>query len=177
MGCDLRSTCRCNNLKMGQLVSSIRDAMDEFNIDGSRLMLEITETAMMENVANVQSQCEALSDLGLQIVLDDFGTGYSSLSMLHKLPFAAVKLDRSFVAMIPDTPDEFIPTIQAMALLAESHGFALVAEGIETKEQYELLRDVDCSIGQGYYFARPIDGETVVGLLSRKSLQPAGNGP
>ena len=160
----------------GELVPCIRAAIEEFEIDGSQLMLEITETAMMENVANVQSQCEALSDMGLQIVLDDFGTGYSSLSMLHKLPFAAVKLDRAFVAMIPDAPDEFIPTIQAMALLAECYGFSLVAEGIETKEQYELLRDVECSIGQGYYFARPIDGNTLVGLLSRKSLQPAGNG-
>jgi EAL domain-containing protein (putative c-di-GMP-specific phosphodiesterase class I) len=111
---------------------------------------------------------EAITARGIEIYLDDFGTGYSSLSMLHTLPFAALKLDHGFVSHLVDDI-ECQTTIQAMVMLAKNRNMRLIAEGIETHEQLVLLQEMECELGQGYLFSRPVPPEALEPLLASGS--------
>ena len=100
----------------------------------------------------------------MKLVLDDFGTGYSSLAYLKRLPLDTIKIDRSFVAGLADD-DANLPIVQAVVALAHGLGIDVTAEGIETVEQRDCLRDLGCDRGQGYYFARPLPAEELEALL------------
>ena len=107
---------------------------------------------------------DALVSRGIEVFLDDFGTGYSSLSTLHTLPFAAIKLDKSFVCNI-DTDTECETTIRAMVMIAENRRIRLIAEGVESIEQVAILRNLGCEFGQGFFFARPLSTHAADALL------------
>jgi len=95
-----------------------------------------------------------LRDIGVQLAIDDFGTGYSSLSYLHKFPIDTLKIDRSFVTRMAENPEN-IEIVRTIILLAQVLGMDVIAEGVETKDQLKILRDLKCEYGQGYYFSRP----------------------
>lgn len=141
-------------LRNRRIVAIIDESLQNSGFDPSALKLEITESAMMTDLAMVRGIIDEIAALGVEFYLDDFGTGYSSLSILHTLPFSTIKLDRSFVSNL-ESELESPTTVQAIVMLAKNGGVNLVAEGIETYEQLCHLRELDCEYGQGYYFSKP----------------------
>jgi diguanylate cyclase (GGDEF)-like protein len=154
-----------------KLVNYIDACLERFQLSPSALRLEITETAMINNLPQVRDITDALLRRGSEIHLDDFGTGYSSLSVLHTLPFSTIKLDRSFISHL-GTELESPLTVQAIMMLAKNGGINVVAEGIETFNQLTQLRELECDFGQGYYFSRPLPALEINAYL-RKSVAPA----
>jgi diguanylate cyclase (GGDEF)-like protein/excisionase family DNA binding protein len=146
-------------------------------VDPGRLVLEITESVLMERTTSPTAVLEALKDLGVRVFLDDFGTGYSSLSYLKRFPLDAVKIDRSFVSGLAAGGSD-LPIVEAILGIATALGLDVVAEGVETSEQVEMLLDLGCQLAQGFHFARPMTATAIDGLLrSGLELQlPARNG-
>ncbi|WP_308285438.1 putative bifunctional diguanylate cyclase/phosphodiesterase [Actinoplanes hulinensis] len=126
-------------------------------LDPSRIVLEITETALLSSTVDVSERLASLKRLGVRIALDDFGTGYSSLTWLKSLPADIVKLDRSFVAGLADDPRK-ASIIQAVLWLARSLGMSTIAEGVEEPSDWEALKAAGCPAVQGYLFSRPLPG-------------------
>ncbi|MEU4219953.1 EAL domain-containing protein [Actinoplanes sp. NPDC026623] len=134
--------------------------------DPSRLVLEITETALLSNSVDLRDRLHAIKALGVRIALDDFGTGYSSLTWLQSVPADIVKLDRSFVAgLAHDSRKESI--ISAVLWLARSLNMSAVAEGVEDLADWEALRAADCPAIQGYFFSRPVNAQDFHHMLMR----------
>jgi diguanylate cyclase (GGDEF)-like protein len=150
------------------LVDEVHELLASTGLDPATLELEITESVVMdESEAGIQ-RLHTLRALGVRLALDDFGTGYSSLSYLRRLPLDVIKIDRSFVAGLgsPETAEAGganLPIIQAVIALAHGLGIEVVAEGIETAEQLELLRQLGCDRGQGYLFSRPLPAADLPG--------------
>ncbi|MBU2665304.1 EAL domain-containing protein [Actinoplanes bogorensis] len=127
-------------------------------LDPSRLVVEITETALLGSSLDVRERLEMIKSLGVRIALDDFGTGYSSLTWLQSVPADVVKLDRSFVAGLAADPRK-ASIIQAVLWLARSLGMSVVAEGVEDPADWQALRGLECPSAQGYLFGRPQPAE------------------
>src|SRR2546423_495104 len=138
------------------LIGQVKGVLDETKLDPRSLKLEITESAVMENIETATEMLKQLRALGVQLAIDDFGTGYSSLSYLHKFPIDTLKIDRSFVIRIVDN-NENIEIVRTIVMLAQNLGMDVVAEGVETNDQLALLRKLDCENGQGYFFSKPTD--------------------
>jgi len=136
-------------------VSAITGVLDEFPDDNSGLELEITETLIMENLKDNIKKLAELRDKGIQISIDDFGTGYSSLSYMSKLPVNALKIDRSFISVMLSSPDD-TSIVSAIISLAHSLNLLVIAEGVETLEQANLLKLLRCDQFQGYLFSPPV---------------------
>jgi diguanylate cyclase (GGDEF)-like protein len=137
--------------------------------DPSRLVLEITETAMLSTSVDLEVRLSAIKDLGVRIALDDFGTGYSSLTWLQTVPADVVKLDRSFVAGLARDPRK-ASIIMAVLWLARSLNMSVVAEGVEDPDDWNALWEADCPAIQGYLFSKPLPADDFHQLL----LRPAG---
>ncbi|MEA3405347.1 MAG: EAL domain-containing protein [Pseudomonadota bacterium] len=135
--------------------STVEEILQETNIKPSMLEVEITESVVMTNPDRWISLFKNLKSIGLKIAIDDFGTGYSSLSQLSKLPLDKLKIDKSFVKDLPHD-DKARSVAQAIINLSHSMNMETLAEGVETHEQNQYLNDQNCSIGQGYLFARPM---------------------
>ncbi|MBK5937353.1 hypothetical protein CCR81_11085 [Halorhodospira halophila] len=138
----------------GGLVDDVEHALAHAGVPPEVLALEITESVLMEQDRTVVAQLEALRARGVLIALDDFGTGYSSLSYLRGLPIDQLKIDRSFVRGLPSDATQ-IKINRAIIDLGVSLGFSVLAEGIETREQRDILLHEGCPLGQGFFFARP----------------------
>jgi diguanylate cyclase (GGDEF)-like protein len=136
----------------------LREQLERWRTPAGTLRLEITESVLITEGSRVRSALDLLSGLGVHLSLDDFGTGYSPLSYLRELPVDEIKIDCSFVwAMMTDKDTAAI--VAAIIALARRLGVEVVAEGIETPEQLELLRSLHCPVAQGYYFSRPLPAE------------------
>jgi len=133
-------------------------------IPAGSLKLELTETCLMENTEMTQTLLEELKARSIQLLIDDFGTGYSSLSYLQRLPVDTLKIDRSFVTGIEVNP-RHLDITRAVITLAHSLGMDVVAEGLETREQVEILQGLGCEYGQGYLFAKPLEEQDVIPYL------------
>ena len=147
------------------LLDDIKDILNVTGLPPEHLKLEITETALMEDVEETVRHVNRLRDYGLQIVIDDFGTGYSSLSYLQRLPIDTLKVDRSFVSRIQNTPDGNRNIVEAIISLAHRLDMSVVAEGVETVEQHTILLNMNCQFGQGYLFSKPIPKQEVDVLI------------
>jgi EAL domain-containing protein (putative c-di-GMP-specific phosphodiesterase class I) len=134
----------------------VASILDETKLNAKHLKLEITESAVMENVEDATDILTRLRDLGLQISMDDFGTGYSSLSHLRRFPIDTLKIDRSFVTQMAED-EENAEIVRTIIGLAQNLGMDVVAEGVETPEQIETLKSLGCEYGQGYFFSKPLD--------------------
>ena len=132
----------------------VRDALTASGLDPRRLELEITETAFLRNRYGALKTLHELRDLGVRIAMDDFGTGYSSLSNLKAFPFDKIKIDKSFVGSIADD-DAARSIVRAIVGLGRSFNMPIVAEGVETEEQRQMLLEEGCPQAQGYFFGRP----------------------
>jgi len=149
------------------LLDDIKEVLDSTGLPPDHLKLEITETALMEDVEETVRHVNRMRDYGLQIVIDDFGTGYSSLSYLQRLPIDTLKVDRSFVSRIQNTPDGNRNIVEAIISLAHRLDMIVVAEGVENFEQYAILLNMNCQFGQGYLFSKPITKEAVNELIDK----------
>ena len=138
--------------------------LDALGIKGDAVVVEITEGLLLDASSGVTDKLLALRDAGIQVALDDFGTGYSSLSYLKKFDIDYLKIDRSFTRnLAPDTSDMALS--EAIIVMAHKLGLRVIAEGVETQQQCDLLREALCDYGQGYLFARPMPGEEFDALL------------
>jgi EAL domain-containing protein (putative c-di-GMP-specific phosphodiesterase class I) len=142
----------------------VLNALAEEHCDPARLTLEVTETGMLAHLDSVRDTLAALRSAGVRIALDDFGTGYSSLAYLRHLPIDSLKIDRTFVANLPDNKSDVAIT-SAIFALARALDVDVVAEGVETQAQLEFLRAKGCNAYQGYLFSHPLPEEEVDSLL------------
>ena len=159
------------NITMRQLVhpgfsGQVLDAISNSQLDPACLALEITESALMENIDLASQILEELKGFGVKIHIDDFGTGYSSLGRLQKLPINTIKIDRSFIQQIDQTAEQH-DLVRAISILSRELGLEMVAEGIEEEYQLKYLVDLQCNLGQGYLFSKPLEPECVCGLLTQ----------
>jgi diguanylate cyclase (GGDEF)-like protein/PAS domain S-box-containing protein len=153
-------------LQHSGIVDEVRAALAAAGLAPQSLVLEITETAIMEQLDPAITILTELRRLGVRLALDDFGTGYSSLSYLQRLPVDILKIDRSFVAGVAKSTEDSA-LARGILTLGQTLGLETVAEGIETAEQLAALRELGCQLGQGYLFARPLEPAAVDALLER----------
>jgi EAL domain-containing protein (putative c-di-GMP-specific phosphodiesterase class I) len=143
------------------IIDIISAALATSGLNPARLEIEITESALLKNSAITIALLVRLHGLGLSIALDDFGTGYSSLSYLRSFPFDKIKIDRLFISEMA-TREDCAAIVSSIVSLAARLGMTTTAEGVETQEQLELVRDAGCSSAQGYLFGRPEPIQKVV---------------
>jgi diguanylate cyclase (GGDEF)-like protein len=151
------------------LADQIANRLDSVGLERDLFHVEITETSLMEKVDVAGRILSSLRDRSIHVHIDDFGTGYSSLSYLSRFPIDTLKIDRSFVAEMHDR-QETLEVVRTIVHLAHTLGMSVVAEGVETEAQLDLLRKMDCDMAQGYLFSRAVTAEEVPGLLARASL-------
>jgi diguanylate cyclase (GGDEF)-like protein/PAS domain S-box-containing protein len=151
--------------RSGNLVETVRSALEQSGLSPHRLELEITETVLLEDNDVNHAVLHQLQSLGVRIAMDDFGTGYSSLSYLRRFPFNKIKIDGSFVRELPDSLDCMTIT-RGIVDLATGLGMTTTAEGLETPEQLYVLRTYGCTQGQGYLFSRAVPANEVAALLA-----------
>jgi diguanylate cyclase (GGDEF)-like protein len=161
------------------VLSEVADILRASGVSPDRLVLEITESALMDDERSTLDRLTALRGVGVRLALDDFGTGYSALNRLKRVPADVLKIDQSFVSGIGERPED-TEIVRAVINVAKSLGLRVVAEGIETEQQAKRLRAMGCDYGQGYFFSRPLPPEHVPALLGnprwrarRSSSRPA----
>jgi EAL domain-containing protein (putative c-di-GMP-specific phosphodiesterase class I) len=151
-----------------RLAEIVREVLDGSRLRPEALRLEVTETAVMNDAAQALATMRRLREMGVGLKLDDFGAGYSSLAYLRQFPFDTLKIDRSFVLGMR-TP-EGAAIVRTVVDLARSLQLSLVAEGIEYREQAEVLREMGCGYGQGYWFSRAVELPRLRELLQLGTL-------
>jgi EAL domain-containing protein (putative c-di-GMP-specific phosphodiesterase class I) len=154
-------------LARADIVDDIRTIMQETGIDPSSLILEITESVMMADMELSIARLTELKALGVQIAIDDFGTGYSSLNYVRRFPVDILKVDKSFIDGVSDGGESSALTA-AVIELAGILNLKPVAEGIERVDQLERLLELHCALGQGFYFAKPLESGTLEELLTER---------
>jgi EAL domain-containing protein (putative c-di-GMP-specific phosphodiesterase class I) len=147
-----------------ELASEIELILKETDVAPSNLHLEIVETIAMRDAEMAGGVLSEMKALGVQLSVDDFGTGYSSLSRLQRLPIDTLKIDRAFVSKMDSDP-ETREIVRTVIMLAHNLNLEVVAEGVETKGQVDDLKELDCEMAQGYFFARPADSTVMSELL------------
>ncbi|MES2207346.1 MAG: EAL domain-containing protein [Pseudomonadota bacterium] len=152
-------------LKNKHFPTTVEKVLQETGLAPHLLDLEITESSVMENTEETLQVLEQLKNLGIRMSIDDFGTGYSSLSYLRRLPVSTIKIDRSFVMELPDNKDDQAIILSIIAL-AHSLRLEVIAEGVETLDQYNFLREQHCDLVQGYYLSKPVSPEQFRLLLN-----------
>lgn len=153
--------------KQPDFIESVKQLLEKYHICPSEIELEITESIMIDDFKAITDKLVALRDIGIKISLDDFGTGYSSLAYLKGLPIDTLKIDKSFVdTVVTDENTRII--IESIIYMVKKLGYETVAEGVETKEQFEYLNAIDCDIIQGYYLGKPMPSYGIEKLIERE---------
>lgn len=153
-------------LRQGNFADMVRQAINEFPDAPHGLDLEITESMIMDGIEGNIEKLRALRAIGANIAIDDFGTGYSSLGYLAKLPVNALKIDRSFIMTMDDSPDS-MTIVTTIISLAHALNLKVIAEGVESREQWNLLNLLKCDELQGYVFSRPLPSGDVESMFDR----------
>jgi diguanylate cyclase (GGDEF)-like protein/PAS domain S-box-containing protein len=159
-------------LRQSGLAGKITGILAETGLDARWLELEITESALINDIERIIGVLEELSAEGIKLSVDDFGTGYSSLGYLKRLPFDRIKIDQSFVRDLPNNPDD-IAIVRAIVAIADSLQKEVIAEGVEQPCQIDFLRQQGCRLMQGFHFSRPVSPEAILAFLQQGS--PAAN--
>jgi len=160
----------------GSLSAIVHSVLDETGIDPRRLELEMTESVLLEKPDAILAQLNIIKSFGVSIALDDFGTGYSSLSYLWRFPFDTLKVDGSFMVGLSDPASrsrEVLDTIIALGRVLNLH---VTAEGVETREQIEVLRELHCDFVQGFLLGRPVRSTEVASVIL-EALKPRDEEP
>ncbi|MFO7530018.1 MAG: EAL domain-containing protein [Marinobacter sp.] len=160
------------------LVDNIRKTLASKQVPANRLEVELTEEIFIQNIEHNRNQLSRLHDLGVNLAIDDFGVGYSSLGYLRYFPVDLLKIDRSFITSVTERHDDSVIT-RAVISLAHNLGIRVIAEGVETEEQLNFLRQHGCNLVQGYLISRPIPAEELEraleeGILNMATLERAG---
>jgi EAL domain-containing protein (putative c-di-GMP-specific phosphodiesterase class I) len=155
----------------GDLHAKLKACLSRHEIDAHLLEVEITESAMMGESSAVMAELVAIRELGIELLVDDFGTGYSSLSQLQRLDMDVLKVDRVFTNELGKSSEGEI-FFKAIVSMAHALNMRVVAEGVETREQLELLRSLSCDEIQGYYISRPVPPEQMLALMRKRFLFP-----
>ena len=159
-------------LRQGKLVSLVRQVLEETGLAPEQLELELTESQLLDSVEHIIAIFEQLHALGVKLAIDDFGTGYSSLSYLKRLPVDYVKIDQTFISGLHEGSQDAAIT-RAIIVMANSLGLKVVAEGVETQEQLDVLTAQGCDEAQGYLISKPVDAAAFIGLLSNPAAAKA----
>jgi len=159
-------------LTQTNLIKEIESTLRQTDLNPTWLRLEITESVVMENAELATNTLLQLRKLGVHLSIDDFGTGYSSLSYLHRFPVNTLKIDGSFISRMAKG-DENSEIVRTICTLANNLGMEVVAEGVETREQLELLRGLKCEYGQGYLFSKPLDAEKATTMVHEDPTGPS----
>ena len=141
-----------------KLSDTLTQCVNQLGLPRNTLELEITEGLLLDDAPEVTNYLNEIQSLGVNVAIDDFGTGFSALSYLKKYPLNKVKIDRSFVTDLPGDDGDVV-LVQAIIGMAHGLGLKVVAEGVETREQWDFLKQVNCDMAQGYYFGRPMTAE------------------
>ena len=152
------------NLGDQSFVAYVRNLLQKTGLPPERLLIELTENSLVENAGLTGKILAALQSIGVRIALDDFGTGYSSLSHLHRFPLDIIKIDRSFVKQVENN-QRLAQIVRSITYMGQQLGLSITAEGIETKEQLQFLRELGCTFAQGFLFAKPLPGSATADLL------------
>ncbi len=147
------------------LQARLLECLDDAGLEPERIVVEITERTAIANFHQTIEVLEQLREAGIEVVLDDFGTGYSSLACLHQLPISGLKLDPSFTGA-----NQRPEILRAIIALADSLNLSITAEGVETVEQFERLRDLGCEFAQGFLFAHPLDAPEALRAMADTRL-------
>lgn len=153
--------------KRGNIEQSVVQALDETGFDASLLELELTESILIQNVDSTMAVISRLKAQGVKISIDDFGTGYSSLSYLKRIDIDKLKIDQSFVRDLATDPDD-AAIVRAIIQMARSLNLRTLAEGVETREIAQLLREFECDEAQGFHFARPMPSDEMAAYLRQQ---------
>jgi EAL domain-containing protein (putative c-di-GMP-specific phosphodiesterase class I) len=151
-------------LEMHEFVDHVREALDSSGLDPTALVVEITESTLMRDADATVRRLREIKSLGVHVAIDDFGTGYSSLAYLRQFPVDALKIDRSFISAMADSP-ESSALIHTLVELGRTLGLETLAEGIEDDEQLLKLQQEHCDRGQGFLFSRPIEPDAIEAFL------------
>jgi EAL domain-containing protein (putative c-di-GMP-specific phosphodiesterase class I) len=154
-------------LQFAEVVDDVAKALEESGLPPSSLVLEMTESVLMDDNEDVLTILRRIKALGARLAIDDFGTGYSSLSYLHRFPVDMLKIDRSFVERLSHASDN-AELARTIVRLGQSLQLVTVAEGVEDSAQFLALRRMGCDIGQGYYFGRPMESDAMGRLLDEE---------
>jgi diguanylate cyclase (GGDEF)-like protein/PAS domain S-box-containing protein len=170
---DLKLSVNLSGRQFAQadLLERITRILAATRFDPRCLQIELTESVVMENAKAIVSLMDELRALGIELAIDDFGTGYSSLAYLQRFPIHTLKIDRSFISPHGAEEHENAEIVRTIIVLAHNMGKVVVAEGVETEEQFARLRALECAYGQGYLFSRPQDARATESLL-REGLRP-----
>jgi diguanylate cyclase (GGDEF)-like protein/PAS domain S-box-containing protein len=153
------------------LVDQVARIINQTGIDPDSLVLELTETLLLQDTDAIRAKIEELKGLGVQLAIDHFGSGYSSLSYLKRLPVDILKVDKSFIDVIAEAPGDAV-VVQAIVGLGRTLQLQTVAEGVEASNQSHQLRELGYHYGQGYYFAKPAEAQDIDELLGRQEQRP-----
>ena len=153
------------------MVATVRAILDRTGLDPQMLQLELTETALMTDNPGVLQRMDDLADMGVSFSLDDFGTGYSSLSYLSQFPIRTIKIDKSFVAGIPQDARQ-AAIVNAVIAMSHELGIKVVAEGVEAARQGEFLRESGCDLAQGFFYSHPLPADACTDILRSGSVPP-----
>ena len=153
----------------GDIHCHLAEQIEKTGIPAELLEIEITESAMMGDQAEIMAELSAIRDLGIKLHIDDFGTGYSSLSQLQRLKMDVLKVDKAFTSELTNSRDGKV-FFQAIVSMAHALGMTVVAEGVETAEQLSMLQALSCDEVQGYFIARPMPAHDIASLLARPAL-------
>jgi EAL domain-containing protein (putative c-di-GMP-specific phosphodiesterase class I)/CRP-like cAMP-binding protein len=155
------------------LVPSLADIMDRTGARRERIKFEITESLLIDNPERATQSLHQLKETGAKLAIDDFGTGYSSFSYLHRFPFDTLKIDRAFVGAMSRS-EKSNQIVKSLVNLSHDLGMDVVAEGIESEHEAELMRNYKTAFGQGFYFSEPVNETEFVKLLRRPQIELAG---
>ncbi|SHO48844.1 putative bifunctional diguanylate cyclase/phosphodiesterase [Desulfopila aestuarii] len=150
-----------------KVMNTVAEALELSGLDPEFLEIEITENILMQNISEAAAVLQQLKNMRVRIGIDDFGTGYSSLSYISSFKVDTIKIDRSFVMGCIEKPDNLV-IIKTIIAMGQSLGIKVVAEGVETAEQLELIRQHGADMAQGYYFSKPVPPEEYIRLLDKK---------
>ena len=153
-----------------RLAEFIIRAIEHYDIPPSRVHIELTEQIFIENIEKNHQILNRLANSGISLAIDDFGTGYSSLAYLKNFPINTVKIDRSFIKDLPQSKDDLI-ICQAVISMANLLDLNVVAEGIETLAQQEILRKIGCYVAQGFYYHKPVGAAQIIQLMKNQRSQ------
>ena len=148
------------------LNETVARIIEEVDLPPHLLDIEITESSILKDPQQVSRLLETFTSMGLQVSLDDFGTGFSSLNHLRSFPGASIKVDQSFIRNVCSEPDD-AAIVQAIIRMAHDLRLRVIAEGVETKEQFEFLVEQGCNEAQGYLFSPPLDAEDFAAFVAR----------